>query len=242
MYQKNSIYILPGMKVSDIILSNPYFMLMLEHFNIDLAVQEKTIEQICREKNIGIDIFLAFANLYNGFNPTGPAEYSFNDIQTIIGFLRRDHQYYMEEKYPKILTYIKRMYEVNDKAEILMVESFFNEYFNEVREHLEYENKVVFPYVISLYNQINSITDYDVLNSYSAAEYRDHHNNIEEKLIDLKNLLIKYLPQRNDQKIRRKLLFSLFELDYDLSIHSQIEDSILIPLVEQMEDHLKQKK
>jgi regulator of cell morphogenesis and NO signaling len=227
--------------MSDVILSNPYLMLMLEHFDIDLVVHEKTVEQVCTENNIGKNLFLTFANLFNGYNPSSDTEYSFHDIQTIVSYLKRSHEYYLEEKYPKIRSYIKMMYEVNDHAEILMLDRFFNEYFNEVSEHLEYENRVVFPYVISMYNQLNHIKDYNMSIDYSAAEYKEHHNNIEEKLNDLKNLLIKYMPQKNDQKIRRKLLFGLFELEYDLNIHSLIEDTILIPLVEKMEDYIKQR-
>jgi len=78
----------------------------------------------------------------------------------------------------------------------------------------------------------------EYLRTYSVKEYQDHHNDIEEKLTDLKNLLIKYLPQKEDQQIRRKLLFSLFELEYDLNIHSRIEDNILVPLAELMERNL----
>ncbi|MGC8803040.1 MAG: hypothetical protein ACP5PS_04610, partial [Bacteroidales bacterium] len=55
---------------------------------------------------------------------------------------------------------------------------------------------------------------------YSVEEYREHHDDIEEKLSDLKNLLIKYLPAREDQQARRRLLTHLFELESDLAIHS----------------------
>ena len=99
---------------------------------------------------------------------------------------------------------------------------------------------------INLYGKIvnskQSTIHSSKVEEYSVKEYRLHHDDIEEKLNDLKNLLIKYLPQKNDQQIRRKLLFSLFEVEYDLNIHSQIEDTILIPLVEKMEKHLKRSK
>lgn len=71
--------------------------------------------------------------------------------------------------------------------------------------------------------------------TYSVTDYREHHSDIEEKLTDLKNLLIKYLPIRDDQQLRRRLLFNLFELEFDLAIHSEIEENMLIPLVEHME-------
>ncbi len=74
------------------------------------------------------------------------------------------------------------------------------------------------------------------------AEYKEHHDDIEEKLDDLKNLLIEYLPLKEGRNMRRRLLFKLFELEHDLRIHSRIEDYILIPLVTSMEKRLKENR
>lgn len=241
MNQKNSLTVGPDDKLSDFLLENAYAILMLEHLGLGLAVKEKTVRQVCTENKISVDLFVTFANLFNGTVPSGNEEYSFKDIQTIIGYLKKEHLYYLDEMYPGILSYIEEMNAVNNHAEILMVEKFFNEYFNEVKDHLNYENEVVFPYIINLYNKLNKSEEKNFSINYSAAEYQEHHSNIEEKLTDLKNLLIKYLPQKNDQKIRRKMLLSLFELEYDLNIHTQIENSILIPLVKHLEKHLKLK-
>ena len=232
--------IVPDMKVSDIIMKNYYLILMLENFGINLHVQEKKINQICQENNVNVEVFLTFANLYNGIKYTPSNEFTFDDLQTIIGYLRKCHEYYLDEKYPRIQRYIKRIQELNDFPEIKLIDVFFNEYFNEVKAHLDYEDRVVFPYIISLFNELKQQSRSKGGNAYSVTEYKDHHDDIEVKLIDIKNLLIKYLPQKDEQKEKRKLVFSLFELEYDLNIHTQIEDSILVPLVEKMEQQLKQ--
>lgn len=242
MHQKNKIFITSEIKTSDIIISNPYLMLMLEHFKINMEVHEKTVEQICIEYKINLELFLTIANLFNEFKPSPISEYSSNDIQTIINYLKNSHQFYLKEKYPQIQDYIKQIYQINNHPEILMIEKFFDTYFIEVTEHIDYENSVVFPYIVNLDSRLSQKNYEDTENSYSVTEYREYHNDIEEKLTDLKNLLIKYLPQKGDQQLRRKLLFCLFELEYDLNIHSQIEDSILIPLVEKMEQLAKQSK
>ena len=242
MYPKNKMPVLSEMKTSDIIISNPYLMLMLEHLGINIEVHEKTVKQICNENNIGTELFLTIANLFNGIKPSPKTEYSSNDVQTIINYLENSHQYYLKEKYPQIQDYIKQIYQINNHPEILMIEDFFDKYFIEVTEHLDYENQVVFPYVLNLNNRLTQNDYDDTVSNYSVTEYRVHHNDIEEKLTDLKNLLIKYLPQKGDQQLRRKLLFCLFELEYDLNIHSQIENSIVMPLVEKMEQLAKQSK
>lgn len=235
MYSLSKIYLIPEMKISDIIISNPYLILMLEHLGINMEVREKTIKQICEENNVSTELFLIIANLFNGFKTSPVGHYSFNDVQTIIKYLKSSHKYYLEEKYPLIKNYIEMINRINDHAEILMIGKFFDKYFREVVEHLDYEDDVVFPYVLSLNDMLIPGAQEKVVSNYSATEYREHHNDIEEKLTDLNNLLIKYIPQKNDQQIRRKLLLSLFELEYDLNIHSQIEETLLIPMVEKME-------
>ena len=242
MYQTTNIYLTSDLKMSDVILNNPYLLLLLEHFGIDVPVQDKSLNTVCKENNLNTELFLTFANLYNGVKYTPQVPLSFSDTHAIINYLKKSHQYYSEEIYPNILNTIKQMAEVNSYKEMALVPKFFIDYFNEVAEHLEYENKIVHPYILNLYEQVKDLNFTGIQSNYSVLEYKEHHNDIEEKLNDLKNLLIKYLPQNNDQSLRRKLLFLLSELEYDLKIHSNIEDSILIPLVAQMESHLKKSK
>ena len=239
MYQTENLHLSADMRISDVILNNPYLILLLEHFGVDVPLQEKSVTDVCLENKINTELFLTFANLYNGVQYDFKDTFSYNEVLTVINYLRNSHRYYSEEIYPNILSIIQQMNSANNRKEMVLVERFFKEYFSEVTEHLNYENDTVFPYITGLYERIVNQNQTDGGKRYSVSEYKDHHNDIEEKLNDLKSLLIKYLPLKNDQPIRRKLLFSLFELEYDLNIHSQIEELILIPLVSKMELHLK---
>ena len=221
-------------KVSEIVLDNPYFILMLEHFGIGLVVHEKTLEQICLEYGIEVRLLLTFANLFNGIDTITYSSLSHDNVPIIIQYLKTSHQYYREEKLPRISDLIEEMGKLNTSQEIRLVRKFFREYRDEIEAHLNYENEVVFPYILGLYHALAQ-RKCDFSSDYSVKVYQEHHNDIEEKLTDLKNLLIKYLPLQDDQQVRRRLLFSLFELEYDLNIHSRIEDEIIIPLSESME-------
>jgi len=242
MYQTENLHLNASTKVADVILNNPYLMLLLEHFGISVPVQEKTVDEICIENSISTDLFLTFANLYNGVHYSPTKSFSYSETLTIVNYLKNSHKYYSEEIYPNILGIIRKMNSANSHKEMALVEKFFGDYFNEVIEHLNYENETVFPYIVGLYERVIVSNKPYSLQEYSVADYKEQHNDIEEKLNDLNNLLIKYLPQNDDLPLRRKLLLSLFELEYDLNIHSQIEDLILIPLVAKMELHLKKSK
>ena len=73
------------------------------------------------------------------------------------------------------------------------------------------------------------------MENYSIDIFKNEHDNIEEKLFDLKNIIIKYLHQPKDEKLCNKLLYELFNLEQDLNDHSRIEDKVLVPKIREME-------
>ncbi len=231
MYQTHKTYITPDVRMSDLIVENSSLLLLLEHFEVDFAVKDKTVEQICNENKIDIPVFLVFGNLYNGFYPDENEINALVDISTIIRFLKNSHRFYKHDKYPELKYFINQLHEKHDTEDILLIEKFFNDYFEEVLEHLDYEESVAFPYICRLIDEGKMAGK----NNFSANEYSDHHTDIETKLTDLKNLLLKHISLKNDFSLRRKFLFSLFELEFDLNIHSIIEDKILLPLVGKIE-------
>lgn len=227
MYQTHKTYIKPDQKMSDLIMDNPFLLLMLEHFEIDFVVQDKTVAQICLENNLNPALFTGIANLYNGFIPEPDAAYTLDDISSIIKFLKSSHTYYKNDKYPEIRALIAKLSESSHRDEIIMIERFFDVYFEEVIEHLNYEDLIAFPYFCGLISK----EGLDKAHPFSLRDYSDHHTDIETKLSDLKNLLLKHISFQGNLSLRRKLFFSLFELEYDLKIHSSIEEYILIPLM-----------
>jgi regulator of cell morphogenesis and NO signaling len=219
------------MKMADLIVENSKLLLLLEHFEIDFAVKDKTVEQLCTDNKIDLAVFLVFGNLYNGFFPDKNEINALEDISTIIRFLKNSHRFYKHDKYPELKSFLVQLNERQNSEDILMIEKFFNDYFEEVLEHLDYEESIVFPYICRLIENGKIAKNLN----FSANEYRDHHSDIETKLTDLKNLLLKHISLKNDFSLRRKFLFSLFELEFDLSVHSLIEDKILLPLVGKIE-------
>jgi regulator of cell morphogenesis and NO signaling len=241
MYQTKKTYIKPEMKMAELIFENPSLLMLIEHFGFDLVVHDFTVEQLCGQHNINPDLFVIFCNLYNGFTPATTVNLSKVDVAVIIFFLQNSHSYYKNDKYPEIKAYIDQMNRLNSVREMKMVEHFFDDYFSEVTEHLNYEEQIAFPEICRKL-EIESSTVDTKLEEYPVSVYRDHHTDIESKLSELKNLLLKYIPLNDDRVVRRKLLISLFELEFDLSIHSLIEETILIPLVKKIESESKHGK
>ena len=83
-----------------------------------------------------------------------------------------------------------------------MIQNFFLEYKNEFQQHIFREEERVYPYVLELEDAIsnNKISESLIkhMSDYSITDYEEEHDNVEEKLFDLKNIIIKYLPESND--------------------------------------------
>ncbi len=232
MYITKKTFIKPDMEITGLLYENPSLLLMLEHFDIDFVVGDKTVAEVCRDHHISTSLFITFANMYNGFSTYDLRDFKPGDAAVMIRFLKNSHDYYKEEKYPEVKQWIEKLLHKNDTAEMRLVDKFFSQYFQEVNDHLDYEDQVAFPYFSSLINENGGHVS---SSDFSASVYRDHHTDIESKLMELKNLLLKHITLKNDRSLRRQLLWSLFQLEHDLHIHYLIEEHILIPLIKETE-------
>ena len=111
-----------------------------------------------------------------------------------------------------------------------MLQRFFDVYKDEVINHFDYEENVVFPYIQNLPKHKND-------KSYSIDQFEKNHSNIEDKLSDLINILIKYIPENVAQQERIDALADIFILVADLNKHTLIENKILIPYVVKIEQN-----
>jgi len=126
------------------------------------------------------------------------------------------------------------------------VKNFFEEYKKELYGHISLEETRVYPYVIEIsdayHNKILSKQLEKKIKEYPITSYEEEHSDIEAKLFDLKNILIKYLPTPKDSYLRNRVLIELFTLEQDLNDHARIENMVLVPQITQMEKTLLQIK
>jgi regulator of cell morphogenesis and NO signaling len=226
-------------RMSDAVSENPFLLLFLEHLEIELPMQERSVGDLANEHHIPPGLFQTLISLYSDVSHSVDIPLTGKEMPVIIRFLQNSHRYYTEDVYPGIMDIIRDINISGSSMETVMIEKFFMEYLTEVKNHFDYEEETVFPYIRQLMEMTDGVPATLEMHGYSVAEYKEHHDDIEEKLDDLKSLLIEYLPLKEGKKIRRKLLFRLYELEHDLRIHSRIEDYILIPLVASMEEGLK---
>jgi regulator of cell morphogenesis and NO signaling len=151
-------------------------------------------------------------------------------ITTVIDYLKNSHIYFLDFKLPAIRNKLLEAVNAADQSlpygVIFM--KFFDEYVSEVRKHMEYEDKVLFPYVVKLLKGEKDP-------KYSISVFVERHNEIESKLIELKNILIKYYPAKGSNHLLTEVLFDILSCETDLSSHGQVEDYFFVPAIEAIE-------
>lgn len=215
----------PSTKMAELLSENYTLLTVLPRFDIRFGFGEGTVEQICGKSGADTELFLLVCNLYTFNNYTPAADRHAFRVDELITYLLRSHRYYLCEK---IVSIERHLNEIGQEHREILT-SFFEEYKREVINHFTYEEQEVFPYIRSLSNGVTS-------SEYHINRFEENHSNIEDKLGDLKNILIKYLPDDGSSAhVRSELLFELHLFEEELDKHTLIEERVLIPYVELME-------
>lgn len=217
------------MKLVDLIHVNYRLLLVLPRFGIHLGFGDKNVVEVCDKHGVSPHLFLLICNVFtfDEYWP-GKAELSSFAVDDLISYLHNSHDYYSGSRIPKIYTELEELTVLLEEKQRKVLIRFLDDYRNEVLNHLNYEETVVFPYIRQLLAK-------EQPKSYHIDQFEENHSNIEDKLNDLKNIIIKYLPDSSSSDLQTDLLFNIFLLEDDLNKHNQIEDRILVPLVEQLE-------
>lgn len=221
-------------KIADVISDNPVLLSVLERFGIRLGFGEATIGQICKQYGCSRRLFLTICNIYTYDNfKLSPDLIGTGDVLDLVGYLQASHRYYREISFPRLHNEIHRLVENDFSVNKDVLNRYYDEYDAEVSNHFDYEEDVVFPYIRSLVEEIPCIGERD----FSIRVFEKNHSNIEEKLADLRNIVMKYLPAGSySQPVRMEVLKEIFAIEKDLEGHTLMEDRLLIPIVIKLEE------
>ena len=101
-----------------------------------------------------------------------------------------------------------------------------------VRKHMEYENKTVFTYV-------DALLQGKVLKNFQISTFSQHHDQVGERLTELKNIIIKYCPSTASNYLLHTALFDIYACEEELESHSQVEDLLFVPAILKLERRVR---
>lgn len=231
--------------MADVIHMNYLLLYVIDRFGIKLGFGDQSVEEVCRKHHLDADFVVEIVNSFVDEHYIPSCGVNTFPTEQAIEYLRNTHSNYLDVKIPEIESLINEMVQdcSLDKKNVIILNNFFDEYREELKSHIKREEVAVFPYVLKITEAFRkkSVTAelINEMKSYSIQDFASEHDNVEEKLYDLKNIIIKYLPPVDNPHLCHKILIELFNLEKDLNDHALLEDRLVVPIVSEKEAYLK---
>jgi regulator of cell morphogenesis and NO signaling len=221
-----------GDKMITLIKDNYSVLQALGSFGINLGFGDKTVSETCQMNGVDTYTFLAVVNAQLNDITTYEDDEQIN-VPTLLHYLKASHTYYLDFQLPFIRRELQESISENDALGMLIMK-LYEEYAQEIRRHMKYEEKTLFPYV-------ESLLDGRPMNDYNVETFSKHHEQTDKKLRELKLMIIKYLPadaHRNNQLTAT--LYDIYNNEEWLRQHAEVEDHIFTPAIKRLERMTKQ--
>lgn len=212
--------------VVDLVNEDYNILPVLSRFSLPLGFGNGSVGDLCREANIDVNVFLLVVN----FLLSGEIDESLLGAVSpldVVKFLHNSHDYYLSYKFPHIRANLLNALDDSHQDINPIIVKFFDDYIDLVRHHFEYEEKVVFPYVKTLQGGQHSKYTIEVFR-------RQHDDDVEEKLSELKNIILRYYTTAMPYKMY-DVLVDIYNCEEDLASHALIENKMLVPIISKIE-------
>ena len=219
-------------KMISLIRDNYDLLQSLGSFGISLGFGDKTVQETCEDNNVDTYTFLAVVN----YTINGYGEFESDEqisVPTLMHYLEASHAYFLDFQLPFIRKELQESLNENDSLAKLILR-FYDEYAYEIRRHMKYVQKTLFPYV-------NTLLEGEPAKDYNVETFSKHHGAADKKLRELKLLIIKYLPQdglHNNQLTAT--LHDIYDNEEWLRQHALVEDHIFVPAIRRLEQVTKE--
>ena len=235
-------------KMSDVIFEDVFALSILDRLDIKIGFGDKTVEQVCNENNVNSRLFIHIVRLF--LYGTIPSDINANKelIPSLITYFKITHEYYLKKIIPLTESLISELEnkEKERNKDIKLLKKFFEQYKHELITHIDNEEKNVFPYVLKIYNayKTQNVDEklLDEVKHHSISAFEKEHDNLDEKLNDLKSIIIKYFQPFKNSYIINQILVTVFQLEKDVFEHAQLEDLMMIPVVRGIEKEINSQK
>lgn len=219
----------PEDRMLDLVRNDSELILVMGRFGISLGFGERTVREVCILHDVDVMTFLAVVNYITG------RDYLCENVSlpTLIRYLKQSHEYFLDFNLPNIRRKLIESIDCSGASDIAMlIIRFYDDYVMAVRKHMDYEDEQVFTYV-------QRLLDGHLKCGYTISEFAKRHSPISAKLKELKDVIIRCYPEKNNYLLNAALL-EIIACEQDLTSHCLIEDNLFVPAVKKIEQQLQE--
>lgn len=216
-------------KMCDIIRDEHRLLQAMSRFCIPLGVGDRSVTEVCENNNVDVNTFIAVANYIKYGDESASLFRESISIPALVSYLKNAHEYFLSFQLPRVRRKLIEALDCSMRNELaFLILKFYDEYTNEVRKHMEFENNKIFTYV-------NRLLEGYGTTSRPVEQFLRGHTAIELKLRELKSLLIKYNVPSDNLNLLNDVLFDIYICEEDLETHCKLENALFVPALRQLE-------
>jgi regulator of cell morphogenesis and NO signaling len=224
--------------LASIALSNHEFIPVLEKYGLDFCCRgKKTLSEACTEKNIAWDVIVEELNV--AVQPdTRSMPFTEMSAAELIAHITIRHHFYVKNNVSTIYAHIEKVATKHGDRYPFMkeVSRLFREVIADLIPHMEKEEKVLFPRIRRLSENIDAqLCDSDLMLIDIPVQVMEaEHDHAGQLMYQIRELTNNYTPAADACTTHRVGLDELRYFEEDLHQHVHLENNILFPMAKKM--------
>jgi regulator of cell morphogenesis and NO signaling len=141
------------MTIRDIVAADYRAAAVFQRHGIDFCCGgDRNVEDACRARNVAPEIVMADLAAATASPSTDVPRFNSWDLPTLVTYIVSNHHSYVRQAIPALLTHTKKVAAVHGETHPEMVEvaALFDGVADEMRSHMEKEERILFPFINAL--------------------------------------------------------------------------------------------
>lgn len=210
----------PTSTLSEIIAQEPSIIPVINRFGIFLGTGDCSIETICADKNLDTDFFVMILNTFTNEVYFPEKHLRSIDPLVIVNYLRLTDCSYLKFQLPNIERHFASLLQHSNGTanNLKLMKTFFEEVKEDVKAFIDNDTNRWFS------NIENGTLD------ERGCPAPDDGETIEEKISDLRNMMIMHLQGDYDPNLCYAVIVAIIAFEKDFRQNNRIRNRILLPL------------
>lgn len=218
-------------RVSDVALEHPNAIRVFNKYNIDYCCGGKnTLREACEKAGLSTDPIVQEIRLTEQTSMPGTIRFHTWDASLLANFIIQHHHSYVKQSIPELKSLLEKVCTVHGKNHpvLFSVKETFDELANELTQHMEKEEVILFPEVENLFEAgLRPIIN---LNAPMAV-MEDEHETAGNLVKSIRQLTNNYTPPAGACPTFNVTYKRLQEFEQDLMQHIHLENNVLFDKV-----------
>ncbi len=226
----------PETTVRDIAIQHPASIRVFEHFGIDYCCGgRKPLAEACEERELNLETVLAAIEKAAGGRTEQTPDWARAKLETICSHIVEAHHAYIRAELPRLEMLAQKVVSRHGAThpELGQIQELIRSLGEELLEHLNKEEAVLFPYVTKLERNLASCGPRP-LGCFGAVRnpiraMMAEHDAAGETMARIRGLSGEFTPPEGACPTYRGFYQTLSEFEKDLHRHVHLENNILFP-------------